>query len=81
MGKNIPSKEKLNRTFLFVVKLLFFIIRDAAFGHNRPDVEGGFNSWKRTHALGKEFELNSFLVKSLVKPLYIMTQMIKKGLY
>lgn len=42
-GKNIPSKEKLNRTFLFVVKLLFFIIRDAAFGHNRPDVEGGFN--------------------------------------
>lgn len=50
MGENIPSKEKLNRTFLFAVKLLFFIIRAAAFDHKKPDGEEGFNSWMRTHA-------------------------------
>lgn len=80
MGENIPSKEKLNRTFLFAFKLLFFIIRAAAFDHKKPDGEEGFNSWMRTHAWGEEFELKLF-PKSLAKLLYIMTQMIKKGLY
>lgn len=51
--------QKLNRTFLLVVRFLVFIISDAAFVHNKADEEGGFNSWTKTYALGKKFGLNS----------------------
>lgn len=30
-GKDSPSEEKLNRTFLFVVKLLFFLSNGCCF--------------------------------------------------
>jgi hypothetical protein len=42
--KDISSKEKLNTTLLFAVKLLFFVVSDTAFGHKRAGREGVVNS-------------------------------------
>lgn len=55
-GKDNPSKEKLNKTLLFVVKLLFFIINDAALGQERAGGDGGLKSWTRTYESGEKMK-------------------------
>ena len=59
--KNIPNMEKLNRTFLLVVKLSSLLLRMLLGGMEVQMGKGTQFTDQNTHTLGRKFELNCFL--------------------
>lgn len=59
-GKNIPGMEKLNRTFLLVVKLSSSLLGMLLLGVGVQMGKGIQFTDQNTHTLGRKLELNCF---------------------